>query len=397
MSTGGEQDNPFLPDGDHFLYVARSRRLPTVIKLGSLSTGESQVLLNESSASYAPPGHLLIRRQSTLMAQPFDAKRLEVTGEPIPIVQGLRSIHFGPNFSVSESGVLVYRGATPSRRLRWWDRAGRRLDSVADPGAYSQIALSPDEKYVSVGFEGNIWLLELSSGVLSRFTLHPAGGGDAVWSADSRQLLFSSNRTGTSNLFVKSIGGSEAEPLFQEQVNQWAEGWSPDGQAIYISNQGRDVFGLDVSSADRQPKLLFESNFATDEYNVSPDGHWIAFGSTESGRWEVHLATFPDFAKIRQVSVAGGSQPLWRRDGQELFYLHPDGRLMSVEVELGADFAETSAPQTLFPTGIDVNPLWNQYAVTAEGQRFLTVVPEEREQIELIINWPELLRRTPQP
>ncbi|MFQ5740156.1 MAG: TolB family protein, partial [Acidobacteriota bacterium] len=365
----------FLPDGDHFLYAAKGRGHPTVIKLGAVSTGKSRILLDERMASgrlpfrgamYAPPGYVLFRRpfEPTLMALPFDAASLEVTGEAFSLVEGLFRLA-QHNFSASENGFLVYRGKVASS-LTWWDRAGNRLDSLDDPGAYGQIALSPDEEHVSVGRTGKIWLLELSSGVFSRFTVDPAGGSDAVWSPDSRQLLFTSdrNRKGEFNLFVKSIGGGEAELLFQEEANQWPEDWSPDGrQAIYVSDQGSSVYGLDLRSPDRKPKLLFRSNFITDEHHVSPDGGWIAYGSIESGRWEVRLATFPDFAKIRQVSVGGGSQPLWRRDGRELFYLHPDGRLMSVEVKLGPD-PETSAPRALFQTGIAVHPGWNQYCVS---------------------------------
>ncbi|HUV14287.1 MAG TPA: hypothetical protein VMY18_11645 [Acidobacteriota bacterium] len=256
------------------------------------------------------------------MAQPFDDERLEVTGEPIPIVEGLRSSFDTRNFSVSENGVLVYRSTAATSRLRWWDRAGRRLDSVVDPGEYSQIALSPDEKYVSVEHGGDIWLLELSSGVFSRFTVDPAVGGDAVWSPDSQQLLFTSHRKGPTNLFVKSIGGSEAELLFEEEAFQFPEDWSPDGgQAIYLTEGGTSVYGLDVRSPERKPRRLFVTDFSTEEHRVSPDGHWIVYSSMESGKWEIHLATFPDFARIRQVSVGGGTQPQWRRDGTELFYL----------------------------------------------------------------------------
>ena len=185
------------------------------------------------------------------------------------------------------------------------------------------------------------------------------------------------------------------ELLFDHEGDRWPEHWSPDGrQVIFLSSSGAAVYALDLHSSDQEPTLLFESTFDTDEFHLSPDGRWIAWGSRESGRWEVFVATFPEFLQRRQVSVGGGSQPLWSRDGQELFYLKPDGTLMSVEVDLGGEI-ETGEPAALFPTGIAVNPIRNQYCVTPDGQRFLTIEPEENEEIHVIVNWPALLSSTP--
>ena len=391
--------NPyFLPDGEHFLYSAWSEASQPSVRLGNLSSGESRLLPNEASSTwYAPPGYSLFNRATTLMAQPFDADKQELTGDPVPIVEGVgRGFATPPYFSASVNGILIYRGDSATSQLTWWDRTGTRLGSPGEPGAYTQIALSPDEKRVAVETRGGgIWLLELSSGVFSRFILHPAGGGDAVWSPDGRDLLFGSGRNGSNDLFRKSLGSSEVELLFDHEGDRWPEDWSPDGrQIIFISSSGAALYALDLDSTDQEPTLLLEPTFDTDEFHFSPDGRWIAWDSLESGRWEIFVATFPEFLQKRQVSLGGGSQPLWRRDGQELFYLKLDGTLMSVEVEIGTEI-ETGEPADLFQTGIAVNPFANQYGVTTDGQRFLTIEPEENEEIHVIVNWPALLSSTP--
>ncbi|MDA2931469.1 protein kinase, partial [Acidobacteria bacterium AH-259-O06] len=381
----------FLPDGRHFLYLARSQQQEqSGIYIGSLDSKESKFLLRaDSNVAYAPPGYLLFGREQTLMAQPFDVKNLQVTAEPFPIVEqvGRYTSASVMTFSVSENGVLVYHsGGTANSRLVWLDRAGKQLGLVGEPGPYGQIVLSPDEKRVAVGRAGDTWLLELSSGIFSRFTF--SGAGDPIWSPDGRQIAFGSNRKGVTDLFQKTMGGGGEEVLFESEDNKWIEDWSPDGRFIvYILTGGRAVYALPLLE-DQKPKLLLETPFDKDEFHLSPDGQWVAYNSNESGRWEVYVASFPEFTEKRQVSKAGGCQALWRADGKELFYLGLDGKMAAVEVKSGSTL-ETGIPKVLFQTGVRVDPIRDQYCVTGDGQRFLVKEPVEEtaQPIHVVLNW----------
>ncbi|MDA2925238.1 hypothetical protein MYX65_11425, partial [Acidobacteria bacterium AH-259-L09] len=397
----------FLPDGRHFLYLAQSQQQEqSGIYIGSLDSEESKFLLGaDSNVVYAPPGYLLFGREQTLMAQPFDVKNLQITAEPFPIVEQVgRSVFLSfMTFSVSENGVLVYHsGGTANSRLVWFDRGGKQLRSVGESGPYRQIVLSPDEKRVAVDVPGtgdrDIWLLELDSGILSRFTFAPSLEGDMIWSPNGRQLVFSSNRNGPADLFQKTVGGGEEEVLFESEDNKYPESWSQDGRLIVfislgVSTGGRAVYALPLLE-DQEPKLLLETPFHKDELHVSPDGQWIAYNSNESGRWEVYVASFPEFTEKRQVSNAAGCQALWRRDGKELFYLGLDGKLMAVGVKSGSTL-ETGIPKVLFQTGVRVDPRWDHYCVTGDGERFLVNEPAEEtaQPLTVVLNWFEELKR----
>jgi Tol biopolymer transport system component len=389
----------FLPDGDHFLYTVRPRAFfatgqSVTLMIGSLTSGESRILLKDSTmAAYDPAGYLVFVQGATLMAQPFDMKELKLTSEPRSVADGVGRLNDQAYFSTSENGILVYRGGSVASRVRWKDREGRTIGSVGGRTTYVQIALSPDGKRALVGGGADIWMIELATDIVSRFSLSPASDGDAIWSPDGQQVLFQSNRNGTADLFRKALGDAAAEMLLDSGEPNWPEDWSPDGQfVIFVRNNGKEVYALDLKQQERPPKLLYETPFQKDELHVSPDGEWIAFSSEESGRWEVYVASFPDFARKRQISSAGGVQPIWRADGKELFYLQHDGSMMSVQIQLGSTI-EADSPQALFTSAIAVNPQWNQYCVTADGQRFLMIEPEENEQINVVTNWPENLKR----
>ncbi len=389
----GHRNPLFLPDGRHFLYfVFAERAEDRGTYVGSLDTGEQRFLVSDFVKAYSPPGYLLFVREGTLMAQHFDVDRLEVFGEPFRIAKtGDASL-----FSVSENGVLTYQTARFKSQLVWRDRSGKLLETVGEPGSYGQVALSPDEKRIAVHRQdgarrSDIWLLELSTGVFSRFTFD--GPGDFVWSPDGRRLAFSSLRNGRSSLFQKSLGGSEAELLFESADNNWPKTWAGDGRLVFLSVNPKiqpSVYALLVSEEGRRkPDLLLEkANIGTDCFRVSPDDKWIAYNSDESGRNEVYIATFPDFSKRIQVSGAGGCQAYWRRDGKELFYLQPDGSLMSAAV-VAQSTLQTGTPKVLFQTDNPFNCFWNQYSVTGDGRKFLLNEMQEQElgPIQVILNW----------
>ena len=218
---------------------------------------------------------------------------------------------------------------------------------------------------------GDIWDVDLASGIFSRLTTHPADDTDPSWSPDERALAFVSVRTGRRAMFVKDVVSGKEEPLGTFSEPMGLDQWTPDGRFVMFRTMGKAVYAMPLSG-DRTPRLLADTPYTEDEVHVSPDGRWVAFQSDESGRWEIYVAAFPTFTSKRQISSGGGLQPQWRGDGQELFYLSPDGSLMSVGVDARTEFT-ASRPTPLFTTHIspfagDTQP---QYAVTADGQRFL--------------------------
>ncbi len=389
----------FLPDGRHFLYVARAKLAEDWdIYIGSLDSDEHKFLVNASLGyvAYSPPGYLLFKRARTLMAQRFDVLQLEVSGEPIPIAEKT-----GFLFSVSENGVLAYKSSSLDSRLVWRDRSGKLLETVGEPRDYRHVALSPDQKRVAVttrelAFAEDIWLIELSTGIFSRFAFSSRNVGP-TWSPDGRRLAFHSRRTGPGSLFLKSVGGSEAELLFESKDSYYPKIWSRDGDIIFLSLKP-DQSSLDAlrlgEEGNGEPRLLLDETLGKDEWQLSPNEKWISYRSDESGRREVYTAAFPDFSSRRQISRAGGAQARWRGDGKELFFLQPDGKLMSVEVRAIATL-ETGIPKVLFQTPAEAMTHGRlQYCVTNDGQRFLLIEPaEEFEPIHVIVNWAEELKR----
>ena len=388
----------FLPDGHHFLDLALSK-LPeeTAIYLGSLDSDKSKLLLRVSSpVVYAPPGYLLFVRERTLLAQPFDLVQLKVSGEPLPVAEDVAGRI--QNFSVSENGTLVYAtgfGAKP-RRLVWRNRSGEPLTTVADPGAYIQLALSPDQQRVAVSRRGvdgkglGIWLLEIESSIFSRFTFDHTRAYNPTWSPDGHHLAFASEQNGPARLARKPVDGGEVEILFESEAYNWPKAWSRDGDIVFISRETQgSVYALRVGKERKpEPRLLFQGPSRQAAFQLAPDEEWIAYHSNESGRLQVYIATFPNFSRKRQVSQNGGSQPQWRGDGKELFFLQLDGRLMSAPVATDA-LLRTGIPKVLFQTHARVAPANYQYFPTSDGQRFLFIEPEEGkvEPIRVVLNW----------
>ncbi len=389
----------FLPDGRHFLYLSRA---PDPGKAGifvaSLDAGEPRLLVTgESKPAYAPPGYLLFTRQETLFAQPLDLSKLQVRGEAVPVAEGvgrMTSMLPGSLYSASENGVLAFRGGNAADlRLVWYGRDGKRLGALGDPGFYRQIALSPDEtrltveRYDAKTSTWDIWLLETRSAIFSRLTFSPADDSDPVWSPDGRQIAFNSNRKGQLDLYRKEIGSGQEELLLENAERKVPEAWLKDNSILYTNFQGKTIYRLPLQG-DRKPEILLQTEFPKDEPHVSLDERWVAYGSLESGRWEVYVASFPRFTDRRQVSSSGGGQALWRKDGRELYYFSLDGKMMAVDVKVGATL-ETGLPRVLFETRLRPSPLMDQYAVTGDGAKFLVAEPVEEaaKPMTILLNW----------
>ena len=414
----------FLPDGRRFLYFSRSTDKESEgIYVGSLDKNESKFLLNTSQlATYAPPaakgamGHLLFIREKTLVAQPFDPARLQLSGEPQVLEENVLNFpgEGGPTayaaFSVSSNGHLSFQiGQKTMNQTGWFDRAGDSLASMAPPADSHEPALSPDGKRVVIGRRDtqseDLWMLDAGSGTMTRFTFDQAADVCPLWSPDGSHIIFSSTRSGKFALYRKvSSGAGSDEVLLQTETNSFADDWlrMEDGREflLYESEEHLHRFGLHILPlfGDRKPYPFLDSNFNETHGQFSPDGRWVAYVSDESGRAEVYVQSFPVSGGKWQVSAAGGDQPQWRGDGRELFYMAPDKKLMAVPVTPGASF-EAGAPVALFATRVPWTSLTddrNSYLPSADGRRFFVInlVEEGNTQpITLVLNWANALKQ----
>lgn len=409
----------FLPDGRHFIYLApSSQRENSGIFVGSLDSNETKLLVNAyQGAAYAPPGYLLYMRERTLMAQGFDANRVELKGEPFPVAEQVDLLPGAEArlafFSVSQTGVLVYRSGRSrslSFQLTWFDRSGKQIGTVGPPGPYFNPSLSPDEKRVAVerselpgqGGNSDIWLIETGPrGATDRFTSDPGTETSPLWSPDGSRIVFSSDRDGPVNLYqrlVSGVGGDEALLKSDNRKTPWD--WSADGRFILYNEQdpktNADLWALPLSG-DQKPFPFLPTEFAEMHAQFSPDGKWVAYTSNESGTWQVYVRRFPDTGDKWPVSTSGGAQPRWRRDGRELFYISADKKLMAVEVKMDGAAFEASVPKALFDLrvpGVLPGP-WNWYTVSKDGQRFLVVtnLEEATAPTTVVLNWTAELKR----
>jgi Tol biopolymer transport system component len=396
----------FLPDGRQFLYVARDRTNQMTLMLATLgSDGTAKLVDVDSRAQYAEPGYLLYVRSNTLVAQPFDARSGEITGEPLPIADRVTSISYGQgDFSASRDGTLVFRAGTthPVRQLKWVDRSGRDLGTVGDPAAYSDIVISPDGNSVvtSIAFDqsGNsdVWVRDLRHGVATRLTYYAGWDAYPLWSPDGSRIVFSSNRRGPYNLYVKDASGSgDVEELLVDERNLYPGAWSANGKFLAYVRIGEET-GMDIWALPMDPPgdpfPLVNSEFDESRPRFSPDGRCFSHHSDESGSIQVYVRPFPDARSRWQISAAGGSNPLWSADGKEIFYADGAGRLVSVQVQTGDTFT-AGPPVVLFDAGISPTNPHRDYAVSPDGQRILLITPIEGEPGHLIVvqNWPALL------
>jgi len=394
----------FLPDGRHFVYSVQSTDpANTGVFVRSLDSPDRRRVLDAvSTAAYVEPGYLIYQNSGALMAQPFDATGLRLRGTPTRIAQ---SVTVNPDtgsaaFAVSAAGALIYRTGEAGQptQLQWFDRTGTPLERVGEPGRFRGLALSPDEKRVAMTRpsadrgRSDVWTIQLATGVPTRVTFDPASDDDPVWSPDGLSLTFWSDRNGKYGIYRRILGSAADIVVHESSTPTYLGDWSRDGKFLLYHNvQG--ILALPMVGP-RQPLRLIESSYPKDEPHFSPDGHWIAYNSNESGSSEVYVASFPAADSQRQVSLGGGGVPWWRADGRELFYMSRDGKLMSVQVKLGPA-AEFGVPTVLFQTPLSSPLLISaEYVVAANGQRFLLAVPARATttSITVVLNWIKLLQ-----
>jgi serine/threonine protein kinase/Tol biopolymer transport system component len=402
LETGnvtGHRFPSFLPDGRHFLYLLASDK-PDVAGLYVRSLDGNvnvRIAPNKTNGVFVPmtgspfTGHVLFRRDDdTLMALPFDSRSLRPTGEAVPLAEQVPTtwaLGHG-EFSASANGTLAYRSGytVEQRELAWMDRSGMRIATVSKPGPYLDFAMSPDEQTAAVtvanGSSEEIWLQDLRTDHMSRFTFRPGLNNLAVWSPDGRRLAFMFQPAGTYffDIFEKPVGGASSEEFIFRTTLGAAHDWSPDGKWIlYTQTSGstRSDLWLFPTGGDRKPVPYLQTPFDETNAKFSPDGKWIAYQSNESGQYQIYIQPFPPTGAKWQVSSAGGEYPRWRRDGSELFYMAPNFRLMTVSLVLGTT-VNAGPPQPLFQVSVIGNsPGDIPFGVepSHDGKRFLVSVP----------------------
>ena len=387
----GEADHlwpSFLPGGQAVLFTIVRAGGPDNAQVAvlDLRTGARKVLLQGGSdARYVPTGHLVYSATGFLHAIPFDLSRLEVTGPSVRILPETVPTTLGSSaFDVAADGTLVYvRGGAPSaaRTLVWVDRRGVEQPLPAPPRVYQYPRLSPDGTRVAVDVrdqENDIWIWEFSRETLTRFTTDPALDRFPAWTHDGQRLFFASDRAGAPNVYWQATNGAGSpEQITQGSVQQMPMSATPDNAWLVVRRGQPQAFDLIMLSlsADHREQPLLQTSFSEQNAEISPDGRWMAYQANDSGALEVYVRPFPNVNDGRsQISASGGVEPLWSRDGKELFYFAATGALMRVNVGRGLAWT-ASAPTKLFdPKYIFGGEAFGRsYDIAVDGSRFLMI------------------------
>ncbi len=401
----------FLPDGRRFLFtIASSRSENAGLYVARLDTPDErrQVVPGWLHYAYAD-GHLLFARDGTVFAQPFDTVRAERRGEPVAVASSVGSWAVNAAvgwFGVSPAGTLASFAGSTARgqvRLAWFDRKGGQVGTVGAPGSYGQIALSLDERSVALevweGGSSDLWVMDVARGVTSRLTATPGMEVDPVWAPDGRSLAFYALRDGKPSLRRKGLGAGEPETVLLESAEQnFPESWSRDrGPILYcrLAPDGTQGAWVLATTGEGKPEAVVGGGaFRIDEPQLSPDGRWLAYVSNESGRDEVYVQPFHRQGDRVRVSVNGGGQPKWSRDGKEIYFAAAAGLLQAVDVRPAVDRLEVTLPVDLFPLRVFRGSIYDDFAPSADGRRFLVKLPvgeERKPQLHIVTSWTSLL------
>jgi len=413
-------DPLFLPDGTHFLYFRHSSKPGEEgVYVASLEAKPAQqslkrIVATDYSPAYAPPlgngsnGQLLFLREGTLLAQPFDQKRLELMGEAVPVAQRIGVSVSRGFYSVSTNGVLAYREVGgPGFQIGWYDREGRTVRQALEDVDVVDIALSPDGSRIAYSREvedgkRQIWILDTARRTSTRFSFAPESVRAPVWSPDGKYIAFST--TATHRMYMKEAsGGGDAELLREADGATIMNDWSRDGRFLLftLAKNSYDIWALSNPSGGGERKAfpVADTEFSELHGQISPDSRWVAYDSTETGKPDVFVQPFPPGegrAGKWVVSSGGGLQPRWRADGREIFYLGADRSLMAVDIQTSTAL-QAGLPHRLFSIpGVTVADTVFKYDVTRDGKTFVMVSASPAAMsmpMTVVLNWQSAQKR----
>ena len=406
----------FLPDGRQFIYEVLTGDAPSgALFLGTLDSPTRVHLVDAVSQPEYSAGSLLYQHDGTLMAQPFDAGNGRLTGAAEPIVEHVTfDWHTGhAAFSASVTGVLAYmsdRGAE-SNVLTWLDEAGHVVGTVGDRARNRGAALSPDRTRVVVPRaddhnNADLWLIDLSRGIPTRFTFDPADEDLPVWSPDGTHVVFASNRKGVYDLYQREATGSGAdELLFESAEDKFPGGFSPDGKTLLFSRITQQRLGVMTiwtlpMTGERKPTEVVATPFPSQRGAVfSPDGRWIAFHAIREGTDQVYVQSYPEATQQLRLSSTTGVWPWWSADGKTVFFVDDERNALSVDVTITGGVLHAGVPRELFSAlgRYDFYGGAQRFGFDPVGRRFLVnLVPESSripDTVTLVVNWPAGLKR----
>ncbi len=389
----------FLPDGRHFLYYARIGGVDAsaggAVMVSTIDGKSASLLMPCQTQAFYDGGHLVFARDGVLMARPFDPEAVKFTGDAFPIADAVHVIGgacYGA-FTMSHNGVLAFVPPTAQSDLDLLvlTRNGTVVDSLGRENYVSNPALSPSGRSCvatiadrSTGLS-DLWLYDLNRGAATQLTFDAVNQASPLWSLDGARIFYSNDNAEIASMPVD--GSARGETVYRSTSSALPASWSPDGKRLLIvtsSSKTRfDISVLEMESMKEQPLLQTMANESQSAF--SPDGKWIAYLATDTGRQDVYVMPFPSTGRKWQVSTQGGTLPHWRADGREIFYLALDGNIVSVPAETQGSDLTLGKPQQLFQLSADGN-----YDVTADGQRFLVTTPAQRAEqppLSLVLNW----------
>ncbi len=357
---------------------------------------------------YARSGHLIYAQNGDLMAVPFDPVSLEVRGQPVLVVKGVsQSAATGAaQFSVSDTGTLAHMPgglSTSQGKLVWVDRSGEERPAAPEIHDYDTPRISPDGERIAVSIDGQIWIYDIARESLTRLASQGVDNNRPVWTPDGRHIAFYSDKDGALNIYWQSSDGSgPMERLTTSPYVNAPTSFSPDGKLLTY-NEVNPTTRTDLSLInviDRKTQSILRTEFNEGDAEFSPDGHWIAYVSDETGRNEIYVRPYPAPGGKTQISAEGGTEPMWNRNGRELFYRNGD-KMMAADVQTRPGFSARK-PRVIFEKPYRLSPVTiPNYDVSADGQRFLMVKPSQSAeasptQINIVLNWfEELKQRAP--
>ena len=409
----------FLPDGRRFVFLARTRdAAKSALFLGSLDSTERTHLVDALSMPEYVPGYLLYHRDGTLYAHPFDERSARFTGDPVPIAEDVQfnAANGRAAFAVSRTGVLAYRrgdALDQSSTLSWVDRAGKVVSTIGQPGQYLRGALSPDRRRFVVPVvepatrNMDLFMIDVERGISSRFTSDAANDNAPLWTHDGGSVIFSSNRKGALDLYIKSAGGAAPERvLFESPDDKYPQGVSPDGKLMLFTAGpigGRRLWVLPLTGEATPSRVFPDASTTASESTgrFSPDGRWIAYVESSGPlASNVFVQPFPPTGYREQISASFGNHPAWSADGRTIAFMGPDNSLMTADVTPAGATLRVGAPQRLFSLRQSIGA--TGFTLDDRAEQFLLVIPTRTSQesddtsrmpLTVIVNWPGALGR----